>query len=60
MSENAKELIRRLRKEKGITLVELSEKMGVSQAYLVQIEDGDAIPTEEQTETLRAFIEGRL
>jgi len=37
---------------------ELAEKMGVSQAYLVQIETGQVQPTLEQIEVIQSFIKG--
>jgi HTH-type transcriptional regulator, competence development regulator len=42
------EYLRKQRKKKGLTLVELSEKSGVSQPYLSQIENGKGgIPSPE-------------
>lgn len=57
---NAGDMIRYIRREKKITIVELAAKMGVSQAYIVRIERGEIKPTVEQVETLHAFIEGKL
>lgn len=47
MLKNLGETIRRLRKEKKLTLVEISEKTGVAQATLSRIETGTMIGTVE-------------
>ena len=57
---NYAEMIVYLRKEKGITALELAEKMGVSPVYIAKIETGEIEPNKEQIETLRSFIDGRL
>ncbi len=57
---NYSEIIVRLRKERGVTAIELAEKMGVSPAYIARIEMGEIQPTAEEKETLESFIEGRL
>ena len=54
------EVLRKERKEKKIIIVELAEKMGVSQAYLARIEMGKITPTVEQFETIRSFIQGQI
>lgn len=50
------DMIRYLRKQKKITIVELATKMGVSQAYISQAERGVIKVTNEQLETLKAFV----
>ncbi len=50
------ELIKKLRKDKRITIVELAEKMGVSQSYIVKIERGEIVPTLEQVEVIQSFL----
>ncbi|MDP2646521.1 MAG: helix-turn-helix transcriptional regulator [Desulfobacterales bacterium] len=57
---NYAQMLQYLRKDKKMTIVELSQKMGVSQSYIVKMETGEIIPTKEQQETIRAFIDGRL
>jgi len=57
---NVGEMIKYLRKRNQITIVELAKRMGVSQAYLAEIETGKVKPTKEQIETIRAFVEGSL
>ena len=47
MLKNLGQRIRTLRKEKGLTLVEISEKTGVAQATLSRIETGTMIGTVE-------------
>lgn len=52
--------LRELRKQKKISIVELAERMGVSQSYISQLERGKLQPTPEQIEVIEAFIAGRL
>jgi len=52
------DLINRIRKERGITIVELAQKMGVSQAHIARIERGEIEPTQEQVEVIVSFIGG--
>ncbi|MBU1863906.1 MAG: helix-turn-helix domain-containing protein [Candidatus Omnitrophica bacterium] len=52
--------LKALRKRNKITIIELAKKMGVSQSYLVQVESGVHKLTEEQIETIMAFVEGKL
>ncbi len=59
-SSKYSEIIIRLRKEKGITAIELAAKMGVSPIYIAKIELGEIQPTAEEKETLESFISGRL
>lgn len=59
MSENYGELIKEIRKEKGITIIELAAKMGVSQTYIARLEQGEIKPTKEQMEIIHDFIEGK-
>lgn len=47
MLKNLGQRIRKLRKEKGLTLVEISEKTGIAQATLSRIETGTMIGTVE-------------
>jgi transcriptional regulator with XRE-family HTH domain len=56
MKENAVEMIKKLRKENGVTYVELSKRMGVAQEYLVRLERGEVKPTEEQIEVIKSFL----
>lgn len=48
------------RKQEGITIVELAEKMGVSQAYISELESGEIKPTIEQVELIKSFVEGEF
>ena len=57
---NPGEMIRHLRKEKGITAIELAEKMGVSASYIARLELGEVKPTAEQIEVIKNFISGKL
>ena len=54
------ERIRQLRKEKRITIVELADRMGVSQSYISRLELGHLPPISEQLEVIEEFITGRL
>ncbi|MFA6600232.1 MAG: XRE family transcriptional regulator [Candidatus Omnitrophota bacterium] len=52
MLKNLGERIRKLRKEKGMTLVEISEKTGIAQATLSRIETGTMLGTVESHEKI--------
>ena len=52
MLKNLGQRIRTLRKEKGLTLVEISEKTGIAQATLSRIETGTMIGTVESHEKI--------
>lgn len=52
MLKNLGQKIRALRKEKGLTLVEISEKTGIAQATLSRIETGTMIGTVESHEKI--------
>ena len=52
------EMIRNLRKERGIPILELAEKIGVSFEYLAKLELGEVKPTAEQIEVIKSFIKG--
>ena len=56
---NYAEMIRHLRKEKGITAIELAEKMGVSPAYIARLEMGEVKPTAEQIEVIQMFLKDK-
>ncbi|MBU0477954.1 MAG: helix-turn-helix transcriptional regulator [Candidatus Omnitrophica bacterium] len=52
--------LKELRKSKGITIIELAKKMGVSQSYILRLEQGKVEPTREQLKPIKAFIEGEF
>jgi len=52
--------LRQIRKSKRITIVDLAERMGVSQSYISRLERGQVQATAEQVEVIKDFIEGRL
>ncbi len=54
------ELLRERRKAFGITIVELAEKMGVSQAYISRVELGAIAPVQEQIEVILSFLESAI
>ncbi len=54
------DLIKKIRKEKQITLIDLAARMGVSQAYLVRVERNEIQPTKEQIEVIQAFLDDKL
>lgn len=56
MNSNLGAVLRDLRREKDISIVALTAKMGVSQAYISKLERGLIRPTKEQLETLYRFI----
>lgn len=51
------EMIRHLRKSKRVTIVELAERMGVSQDYVARLELGEIKPTQEQIEVIQMFLD---
>lgn len=54
--QNYGELIKIIRKEKQITIVDLAKRMGVAQAYIVRIERNEIKPTQEQIEVIHSFL----
>lgn len=56
MLKNLGARIRKLRKEKGLTLVEVAEKTGVAQATLSRIETGTMLGTVESHERIAEVI----
>lgn len=56
MLKNLGQRIRTLRKEKGLTLVEISEKTGIAQATLSRIETGTMIGTVESHEKIAEML----
>src|SRR5690242_11715508 len=56
MLKNLGKRIRDLRKEKGLTLVEISQKTGVAQATLSRIETGTMIGTVESHEKIAEVL----
>ena len=51
------DMIRHIRKSKGVTIVELAEKMGVSQDCIARLELGEVRPTQEQIEVIQTFLD---
>ncbi len=60
MSENLNQRMKRIRKEKRITIRELAMRMRVSQGYISRLERGQLLPTEQQADVIRAFLGGKL
>jgi transcriptional regulator with XRE-family HTH domain len=56
MLKNLGEKIRALRKQKGLTLVEIAEKTGIAQATLSRIETGSMIGTVESHEKITEIL----
>lgn len=54
------DMIRHLRKNKGITIVELADRMGVAQSYIVRLERNEIKATKEQIEVITDFLEKKL
>ena len=50
------DMVRHIRKSKRVTIVELAERMGVSQEYIARLELGEAKPTKEQIEVIQSFL----
>jgi len=53
-------LIKQIRRENKVTIIDLAKRMGVSQEYIAKIEMGEVEPTKEQVEVIQSFVEGRL
>ena len=51
------ERIKKLRKEKGLTQLQIQMKLGIDQSYLSKIEKGVAMPTIEQSVNLAIFFD---
>ena len=51
------DMIREIRKAKKVTIVELAERMGVSQDYIARLELGTITPTQEQIEVIQTFLD---
>ncbi len=51
------DMIRHIRKSKRVTIVELAKKIGVSQDYIARLELGEVMPTQEQVEVIRMFLD---
>jgi len=51
------DMIRHIRKSKRVTIIELAERMGVSQDYIARLELGESKPTQEQIEVISSFLE---
>lgn len=51
------DIIRQIRKAKKVTIVELAERMGVSQGYIARLELGEIKPTQEQIEVIQSFLD---
>lgn len=54
------DMIRHIRKTKRVTIVELAERMGVSQDYIARLELGEIRPTQEQIEVIQTFLDCRF
>jgi len=59
MSQTHGETLRTRRKVRGVTIVELSERTGLSQAELVHAELGQAVLTDGQRQKVDEFIRRR-
>ena len=58
--ENLNQRLKRIRREKRITMRELAMRMRVSPGYISKLERGEARPTEMQADVIRAFLGGKL
>jgi len=54
--ETPEHMIRRIRRLNRVTIVELAERMGVSQDYIARLELGEINPTKEQIEVIQTFL----
>ncbi|MFA5168261.1 MAG: helix-turn-helix transcriptional regulator [Candidatus Omnitrophota bacterium] len=57
MTQTYGDALKERRKVRGITIVELAEKIGVGQAYISRLELGETKFVQEQIEVIRSFLE---
>ena len=57
MKENISHILKDLRKERGLSQVDLASKVGVQNAYISQIESGKRVPTFETFEDICKALE---
>jgi len=55
--ETTLNLIKKMRKQKRITLIELAAELGYSQSYMARFEQGTVPAIPEQIELIRSVIE---
>ena len=60
MTETLMQRMRRIRKEKKLTIFELSLRMRIPGATISRLEKGGAPPTAQQADIVRAFLAGKL
>ena len=60
MSESLIEKFKRVRKERGLTLVEISFRMRLPRQMVSNFENGKAVLTPQQADVIRAFLGGKL
>ncbi len=53
-------MIRKIRNQKRFSIHELAEEMGVTEDHLEKIERGEVTPTEEQSDLILYYVEGRI
>ena len=59
-SEPLMQKMRRIRKERKLTLFDLSMRMQVPEAVISRLEKGTLPPTKQQADIVRAFLGGKL
>ena len=57
---NYSKLIKRIRNQKKFTIRELAKEMGLTEPYLEKTEREEVKPTEEQTDLILYYVEGRI
>ena len=57
---NYSKLIKRIQSLKKFTIREIAKEIGVTESYLEKVEQWEVKPTEEQTELILYYVDGRI
>lgn len=60
ITETLMQRMKRVRKEKKLTIFELALRMRIPGATISRLERGEKHPTEQQADIVRAFLAGKL
>ena len=50
------ERIKQIRTERSLTIRDVADKLGMAEQYLVMIELGEIVPTEEERELIEEYV----
>ncbi|HTL48678.1 MAG TPA: helix-turn-helix transcriptional regulator [Verrucomicrobiae bacterium] len=60
MNETLVERMKRVRKEKKLTMFELALRLRVPEGMISRLEKGKVPPTSQQADIIRAFLAGKI